>query len=109
MDLPSAVRGWVRSDNRLTELNAERRNVLEDRNKYASAISSRMHGQSIGISDGALKVVTTRQKQPLTLKYVEDCLRLCISSESDVRSIMSVISANRAVRESVDIKRSFSK
>ena len=59
----------------------------------------------VKISDGKLKFTMVKQTNPLTLKYVDECLGKCIKNPEQVKLIMNYIKDSRNSKIIPDIKR----
>lgn len=104
------IKQWVDIDNNIRNENEK----LQELKKQRSAISEeiQMYAQEnnytnsvIELNDSKLKFVTNKQVQPLTLKYIEQCLHDCIDDEEDINYIIKHIKDSRTYKVSSDIKR----
>ena len=113
MSLEKQIQSWVSLDNRLRELNEEVRELRTRRSETCSEIMTivkerNLDNAVINISDGKLRFVETRQLPSLTFKYVEQCLKKCLSDSPDkVKEIMEVLKTNREAKLLPEIKRSY--
>lgn len=110
MSFEENIKNWVAIDNQIKLLNEKAKELRENKNTMENSIMSyvkinKLTNAVVNISDGKLKFVTTKQTPPLTLKYVEDCLKKCIKSEEQVKHIMNYIKDSRESKYSPDIKR----
>ena len=113
MSFEENIKKWVALDNQIKILNDKTKELKESRNNTEEAIiqhveTNKLSNATVNISDGKLKFVSTKQTAPLTLKYVEDCLKKCIKSEDQVAQIMDFIKESREVKVIPDIKRTYS-
>lgn len=104
------IQKWVAIDNQLKivnerakELRDEKNDLLEDINLYIE--TNKLNNASIDISDGKLKFTQSKITQPLTLKFVENCLSNIINDQRQVTQIMKYIKDKREKKEIPDIKR----
>lgn len=104
------IQKWVSIDNQLKilnektkELRDEKNDLLEDINVYIE--TNKLNNASIDISDGKLKFVQSKTTQPLTLKFVENCLSNIIQDSKQVTQIMKYIKDKREKKEISEIKR----
>ena len=81
----------------------QRNNLSLSINPYVE--SNDLKHATVQISDGKLKFQSVKVTQPLTLKYVKECLSDCIGNEDQVNAIMSHIKSNRDSKYVEDIKR----
>ena len=104
------VKQWVHADNQLKALNERVKVLRMERNQAESEIftfvaEKRLSNATVSISDGKLRFVTTTQTAPLTLKYVEECLKKSFRDPAQVVAVMQVIKESRETKVVPDIKR----
>ncbi|GAF93567.1 unnamed protein product, partial [marine sediment metagenome] len=58
---------------------------------------------------GRLKFQQTKITNPLTFKFVEECLHECIENTDNVKHIIKHIKEKRSIRMVPDIKRFYNK
>ena len=114
MNFETSIQKWVTLDNKIKCLSEELKEVRADRNSIGSNILTYVETQelsnaTVNISDGKIRFGSIKSTSPLTLKHVEFCLRNCIQDTNQVASIMKYIKDAREVKESPDIKRSYTK
>lgn len=104
------IQKWVAVDNQLKivnekakDLRDEKNDLLEDINIYIE--TNKLSNASIDISDGKLKFAQSKVTQPLTLKFVENCLTNIINDQRQVTQIMKYIKDKREKKEVSEIKR----
>tara|TARA_B100000214_G_scaffold171621_1_gene123327 strand:+ start:185 stop:532 length:348 start_codon:yes stop_codon:yes gene_type:complete len=104
------IQKWVAVDNQLKivnekakELRDEKNDLLEDINMYIE--TNKLTNASIDISDGKLKFAQSKVTQPLTLKFVENCLSNIINDQRQVTQIMKYIKDKREKKDVSEIKR----
>jgi hypothetical protein len=108
------VKAWVALDTQLKTLNERVKQLRDEKNARETAImqfveTNNLSNATVNISDGRLRFVHVKQTAPLTLKYVEECLKRCIPNATHVDTIMQVIKNNRETKEVPDIKRYYNK
>lgn len=104
------IKNWVNIDNQIKALNEKARELREERNELCDEIlnyagSNNLGNATVEISDGKLKFATTKSTAPLTLRFIQNCLKDVITDEESVGKIMKYIKTKREVRTSSDIKR----
>ena len=114
MNFETSIQKWVALDNKIKCLSEELKEARANRNNIGSNILTYVETQelsnaTINISDGKIRFGSIKSTPPLTLKHVEFCLRNCIHDENQVASIMKYIKDTREVKESPDIKRTYTK
>ena len=104
------IQKWVTVDNQLKiinekakELRDEKNDLLEDINVYIE--TNKLTNASIDISDGKLKFAQSKITQPLTLKFIENCLSNIINDQRQVTQIMKYIKDKREKKDVSEIKR----
>ena len=114
MEFNQKIRNWVSIDNQITTLRNEMRDLRNTKNElkeeiYTYAEQNELDRAVIKISDGQLKFQQIKQSNPLTFKYIKQCLTDCIENTKQVDYIMNYIKEKREFKTSYDIKRSFNK
>jgi hypothetical protein len=110
MSFEENIKKWVAIDNQLKTLTEQTKKMREEKNTAEETImnyvaTNKLENATINITNGKLRFVNTKQTPPLTMKYVEECLRKCMSNETQVKQVMQVIKDSREVTYSADIKR----
>jgi hypothetical protein len=114
MSFEGSIKEWVSVDNRIKSLSDRMRNLRAEKGELGDRImqyaqTNNLSNAVVKISDGCLRFATTRHLAPLTAKHVEECLLQCIGDQSQVTAIMKYIKDTRAVKETQDIKRTYTK
>ena len=109
-DFEKSIQKWVTLDNQLKILNEKSKEVREEKNDLLEDINmyietNRLTNASIDISDGKLKFTQSKITQPLTLKFVENCLSDIINDQKQVTQVMKYIKDKREKKEISEIKR----
>ncbi len=110
MSFEENIKKWVLIDNQIKSFNEKNKQLRDDKNAIEEFIlsyaeSNKLTNATINITGGKLRFVNTKQSQPLTMKYVEECLSKCISNTAHVGQIMQLIKDSREVKQTTDIKR----
>jgi hypothetical protein len=110
--LEENIKKWVSIDNQIKTLTDKTKVLRETKNNMEQEIleyveSKNMKNATVNISDGKLRFVDIKQTAPLTLKYVEECLKECIKNEEQVTTIMNHIKESREIKYTPDIKRTY--
>jgi len=113
-EFQQGIRQWVQLDNKLKEVNAKARELREQRNSIQDniieqSIEQGFDNATIQISNGKLKIGETRNRAPLSFKFVEQCLLDCIDDTEQVKYLMNYIKEKQPYRISKDIKRFWNK
>lgn len=113
MSFEEDIKKWVTVDNQIKKLNEEAKTLREQRSNLTLSINTYVESNdlkhaTVQISDGRLKFQSVKVTQPLTLKYVKECLNDCIGNEEQVSAIMSHIKSNRESKYVDEVKRFYS-
>jgi seryl-tRNA synthetase len=108
------IKQWVELDNEIRKANDAVKYLRSQRSELNDKINSYVNDNdikhaTININDGRIKFQNVKVTQPLTLKYIKECLSDCISNENDVDAIMNHIKEKREVKYTEEIKRYFNK
>lgn len=110
MSFEESIQKWVSLDNQLRSLQDKTKQLREDKNNIENGIikyvdTHNLQNSVLKISDGKLKFTMVKQTNPLTLKYVDECLGKCIKNPEQVKLIMNYIKESRNSKIIPDIKR----
>jgi hypothetical protein len=110
MSFEESIKEWVTIDNKIKQLNEQCKLLRTTRNELTNKINNYVDENdlkhaTVQISDGKLKFQSVKVTQPLTLKFIKECLDNCIQNESNVEKIINYIKENRKVEYIDDIKR----
>lgn len=108
--LQQDIRKWIQVDNKIKELNEEVRKYREERNQLNEEIfeiveEHNLRQAVIKITDGRLEFKRVKTAQPISLKYLKECLEHFIDEPEQVKTILDYIKENRETKYSDDIKR----
>tara|TARA_B100001778_G_C18406084_1_gene546518 strand:+ start:149 stop:496 length:348 start_codon:yes stop_codon:yes gene_type:complete len=104
------IKEWVVVDNHLRDLTSQAKSLREKRNNINNNVityiqNNNLNDAIIKINDGTLKFNYSKTTQPLTFKYIEECLSDIIDDENKVEQIINYIKTKRNVKSIMDIKR----
>ena len=110
MSFEQSIKEWVSIDNKIKEYNDGLRELRQRRSDLSQRVydhvnANNLNHATVQISDGKLKFQSVKVTQPITLKFVKQCLLDCISNEEDVDKIMEHIKESRESKYVDDIKR----
>jgi CxxC motif-containing protein len=108
--LEKKIQKWVELDDEIKVANEEIKDIRTERSiineEIVEIIQERnLLKATVNISDGKLRFVSTKQTAPLTLTYIEKCLKEIITNETQVETIMSYIKNKRETKTTTEIKR----
>lgn len=112
MSFEESIKTWVSLDNKIKEHNENLRELRQQRNEISQHVYEHVNDKNLNhatvqISDGTLKFQSVKVTQPITLKFIKQCLMDCIANEEDVEKIMVHIKDSRESKYIEDIKRSY--
>lgn len=113
MSFEESIKQWVTIDNKIKKLNEEAKELRQQRTSITKQINNYVEENdlkhaTVQISDGKLKFQSIKVTQPLSLKFVKECLEDCIQNETSVEKIMNYIKERRNVEYVDDIRRFYS-
>lgn len=113
MSFEESIKQWVTIDNKIKKLNEEAKELRQQRTSITKQINNYVEENdlkhaTVQISDGKLKFQSVKVTQPLSLKFVKECLEDCIQNETSVEKIMNYIKERRNVEYVDDIRRFYS-
>jgi hypothetical protein len=108
--LEKKIQKWVELDNEIKVANDEMKDIRTERSIINDEIIEIIQDRqllkaTVNITDGKLRFVTTKQTSPLTLTYIERCLKEIITNETQVEQIMKYIKSKRETKTTTEIKR----
>ena len=114
MSFEEHIKEWVSTDNMMKLYLEKIRGLRQRRNDITDtlvtyAAEQNLNHAIIQISDGRLKFQQTKITNPLTFKFVEECLHECIENTDNVKHIIKHIKEKRSIRMVPDIKRFYNK
>lgn len=114
MSFQEKIQHWVSLDNQIRHLTDKTKELRNKKNDTCDEILSyvntnKLDNAVVQISDGRLRFVETKQQQPLTYKFVEECLNHCIQDQSKVKQMISYMKQHRETKVVPEIKRTYNK
>ena len=108
--LEKKIQRWVELDNEIKISNEDIKDIRTERSIINDEIieiiqEKQLLKATVNINDGKLRFVTTKQTAPLTLSYLEKCLKEIITNEAQVEKIMTYIKTKRETKTFTEIKR----
>lgn len=110
MSFENTVQKWVSIDNQIKIYNEKIKSLREEKSNLNEILlrqgtTNNLLNNTIQISDGKLKFVTTKITPPLTFKYVEKSLGDIIKNEAQVKRIIEYLKNHRDIKNIQEIKR----
>ena len=114
MSFESNIKEWVKIDDQLKLLQQKQKELREKRNELNDVINTyietnHLNNSIIQISDGSLKYNSNKTTQPLTFRFVRECLSNCISNQESVDQLMNYIKEHRERKINYELKRYYKK
>jgi len=108
MNFDQQIQQWIAMDNQLKLLNEKAKTLRENKAVLSQAILT--HAQknkvdSLQIGTEKIKFATTKIQPPISLKYLDTCLKSIIKNEEQVERIMNYIKDKRETKTTLEIKR----
>ena len=108
--LEKKLQRWVELDNEIKIANEDIKDSRTERSIINDEIieiiqEKQLIKATVNITDGKLRFITTKQTAPLTLSYLEKCLKEIITNEAQVEKIMTYIKTKRETKTLTEIKR----
>lgn len=112
MNFQDKIVDWVKIDNQIRELNDKLKSMRNERTEILNVINNhveenKMQDTVIELNDSSLRFQTVKTPQPLSLKFIKQCLHECIPNEDDVNKLIDYIKLKRTYKETNDIRRAF--
>jgi predicted transcriptional regulator len=113
MSFEENIKKWVHLDSEIKDLNEKQKELRNKKNQLCNSIMNEVEEKNlqqaiINITDGKLKFAQTKQTAPLTLSFIDRCLKEVIPNENQVELIMNYIKEKRESKMISEIKRYYS-
>ena len=113
MSFEEHIKKWVHLDSEIKDLNEKQKELRNKKNQLCNSIMNEVEEKNlqqaiINITDGKLKFAQTKQTAPLTLSFIDRCLKEVIPNENQVELIMNYIKEKRESKMISEIKRYYS-
>ena len=109
MSLNDTLTKWINIDNRIQELNAELKQLRNDKNILENALTkyakdNKIENSTVKINNNKIKFNVTKTSEPITFKYLERNLCNIIKNEDQLQKTMDYLKDNREVKYNYSIK-----
>jgi hypothetical protein len=110
MSLEENIKKWVILDKKIKETTNNLKDLRTEKIKYNNSIltyisNNNLENATIKITDGKLRFINTNYSQPLTYKYVFDCLNKYYKNDDKALEIINFIKSQREIKTLREIKR----
>ena len=109
--LETNIKKWVGIDNEIKQLNLQLKALRGEKDTYTTDIleyisSNNLQEATIKLPNGKLRFVDVNTSQPLTYKFICECLYEYLEHDDDkVLEIITFIKAQRTTKVTKEIKR----
>ena len=109
MSLNDTLAKWIKIDNRIQELNAELKQLRNDKNILENALTkyakdNKIENSTVKVNNNKIKFSVTKTSEPITFKYLERNLCNIIKNEDQLQKTMDYLKDNREVKYNYSIK-----
>lgn len=109
MSLNDTLTKWINIDNRIQELNAELKQLRNDKNILENALTkyakdNKIENSTVKINNNKIKFNVTKTSEPITFKYLERNLCNIIKNEDQLQKTMEYLKDNREIKYNYSIK-----
>lgn len=109
MSLNDTLAKWIKIDNRIQELNAELKQLRNDKNILENALTkyakdNKIENSTVKVNNNKIKFSVTKTSEPITFKYLERNLCNIIKNEDQLQKTMEYLKDNREVKYNYSIK-----
>ena len=110
MSLEENIKKWVILDNKIKEINNELKLMKTEKTSYNNNIinyisSNDLDKAIIKINNGKLRFVDINYPQPLTYKFIFECLNKHYRDENKSLQLVNFIKSEREIKTIKEIKR----
>ena len=109
--LETNIKKWVSLDNDIKQLNTQIKSLRGEKDLYSNDIleyisNNNLENATIKLPNGKLKFVDVNTSQPLTYKFICECLYEYLDQDDDkVLDIITYIKSHRQIKVTKEIKR----
>ena len=107
-DIKNAIKQWDLLDEKCKVLNTKQRELRNEKNILNTNICQylkQQNGSQITLGETQIKMSVKKDYSPLTFTYIEDCLKTIISSDTDLKYIMSTLKNKRQIKITNELKK----
>jgi hypothetical protein len=109
-DFQNDLKNWYILDNKFRDLSLQLNIIKNEKNEIKYKIiefiqSNNLEKKSIKIDNTQFRFVSQKQIQPLTFKFLKECLDDCIQNSEQVDQLIDYIKSKREIKEFLDLKK----
>ena len=109
-DFQNDLKNWYILDNKFRDLSLQLNIIKNEKNEIKNKItefiqSNNLEKKSIKIDNTQFRFVIQKQIQPLTFKFLKECLDDCIQNSEQVDQLIDYIKSKREIKEFLDLKK----
>ena len=110
MSLEENIKKWVVLDKKIKEITNNLKDLRTEKTKYNDSIltyvsNNNLENATVKITDGKLRFINTNYSQPLTYKYIFNCLNKYYKNDDEALDIINFIKSQREIKTLREIKR----
>ena len=108
MSFEEQISQWLQLDCQLKLLNEKINFLRESKNNLTQKIMNYVEEKqltTIQLGNNKIKFTKNNIPQPITFKYLENCLKDIIKNENQVKQIIDYIKRKREIKTNFEIKR----
>jgi hypothetical protein len=109
-DFQNDLKNWYILDNKFRDLSLQLNIIKNEKNEIKNKITefiqiNNLEKKSIKIDNTQFRFVNQKQIQPLTFKFLKECLDDCIQNSEQVDQLIDYIKSKREIKEFLDLKK----
>ena len=109
-DFQNDLKNWYILDNKFRDLSLQLNIIKNEKNEIKNKItefiqSNNLEKKSIKIDNTQFRFVNQKQIQPLTFKFLKECLDDCIQNSEQVDQLIDYIKSKREIKEFLYLKK----
>ena len=109
-DFQNDLKNWYILDNKFRDLSLQLNIIKNEKNEIKNKITefiqtNNLEKKSIKIDNTQFRFVNQKQIQPLTFKFLKECLDDCIQNSDQVDQLIHYIKSKREIKEFLDLKK----
>ena len=106
------IKQWIEYDNKIYQLNKSLKEIRNTRTQIGQEITKHIEVHNLiktkfNLGDGYIKYSRTNYSNPLTFKFIFECLKQFFNDEELAGNVCKFIKENRTKTENVSLKRTY--
>lgn len=109
-DFHNDLKNWYILDTKFRDLSLQLNIIKNEKNEIKNKITefiqiNNLEKKSIKIDNTQFRFINQKQIQPLTFKFLKECLDDCIQNSDQVDQLIDYIKSKREIKEFLDLKK----